>query len=212
MKTTIADQQLDILGNGEHPSDHEVLSTLLKQWRKRLGYFSIFAAVPALVAVPVSEARTDEPKEPDANVSRRIQQRLNKLGLRTNTPALLKRQSEFRLPHQRGNFATLASVAGNDGCPGQRIPGGTYTATSPYLDSGDTTGANNTVNHVQYYYYYSFDAGGPDHVYSFTLTGRGQFPQIQVSTTSSSYKPMIYVLPGGFSGSCPAGTQNNAYA
>ena len=104
----------------------------------------------------------------------------------------------------------LASLAGNDDCPGRSIPGGNYPASAPYIDSGDTTGANNTVTHLPYYYSYS--AHGPDHIYSFTLTGRGANPRIEVSTTSGTYKPLIYVLHGGFAGSCPAGTGNTAYS
>ena len=124
-----------------------------------------------------------------------------------SSPALLKRQSEFLLPHQKGSFALLASLAGNDDCPGRAIPGGTYTAAAPYIDSGDTTGANNTVTHL-HSTITTYDAHGPDHIYSFTLTGRGPNPQIEVSTTSGTYRPLIYVLHGGSAGACPAGTGN----
>jgi len=79
----------------------------------------------------------------------------------------------------------LTAFGGNDDCLGRIIPAGTYTAAAPYTESGDTTGANDTVTGLGYYYYYSFDASGPDHVYTFTLTGRGATPQIQVSTTSA---------------------------
>ena len=106
----------------------------------------------------------------------------------------------------------LAAVAGLDDCPGRAIPGGNYTAATPYVDSGDTTGANNTIAHLYSYYYYSQDdTEGPDHVYSFTLAGRGPNPQIRVSTTSGSYKPLIYLLYGGSFGACPAGTGNTVY-
>jgi hypothetical protein len=126
---------------------------------------------------------------------------------------LLKRQSQFRLPHQKSSFALLTSLAGNDDCPGRSIPGGTYTVAAPYIDSGDTTGANNTVST---FYMYSFgyqtiESFGPDHAYSFILTGRGPNPQIEVSTTSGTYKPLIYVLQGGFAGACPGGTDTHVY-
>jgi len=121
----------------------------------------------------------------------------------------LKRQSKFRLPHQRGNFAMLAALAGNDDCPGRAVLGGNYTAAAPYVTSDDTTGANDTVTSLPSYYYYSnYSANGPDQIYSFTLTGRGPNPQIEVSTTSGTYKPLIYVLQGGPAGACPAGTGN----
>src|SRR5207244_9052672 len=40
------------------------------------------------------------------------------------------------------------------------------------------------------------------------FTGRGPNPQIEVSTTSGTYRPLIYVLQGGSAGTCPAGTGN----
>src|SRR5262249_53090540 len=109
---------------------------------------------------------------------------------------LLKRQSEFRLPHQKSSFDMLGPLGGNDDCPGRPISGGTYTVEVPYVDSGETTGANNTVNDLYGYNggYYSVSTSGPDHIYSFTLTNLGANPQIQVSASSSAYRPLIYVL------------------
>jgi hypothetical protein len=211
MKTTTTEsKQIDILGDGSRLSAGEVLATLLKQWRKRLGYFSVFAAAPALLVSQVQEAPADDDtKRPEATAADRAARFFKKLNLNGNNRQLFRRQSGFLLPHQRNNFALLTAVAGGDDCPGLRIPGGTYTAAAPYVDSGDTTGANSTINRVNYYYYYSFDARGPDHIYSFTITGRGPAPMIQVSTTSPTYRPLVYVLPGGYRGACPAGTGNS---
>lgn len=207
MKTKKANStRLDILGNGDRLSDRQILTAFLKRGRQTLGYCSVFAAIPTLLATQVTEARSKETIKPEANVAGRGVRFFEGLNRSCSNPALLKRQSEFRLPHQKGSFAMLASLAGNDDCPGRRIPGGSYTATLPYTDSGDTTGANDTITQLQYYFYYSVDARGPDHVYSFTLTGRGPNPQIQVSTTTGSYRPLIYVLYGGYAGACPAGT------
>src|SRR5262249_43218670 len=72
-----------------------------------------------------------------------------------------------------------------------------------------TTGANNTINSFLGYYY-SYDASGPDHIYSFTITDLGSNPQIKVSSTSGTYQPMIYIVNGEPSGSCPAGTGNSS--
>src|SRR5947208_55152 len=85
-------------------------------------------------------------------------------------------------------------ILGNDDCPGRPIPGGIYTAAAPYIESGDTTGANDTVTSVgsSSSYYYNYDAVGPDQVYSFILTGRGPNPRIEVTTTSGAYRPLIY--------------------
>jgi hypothetical protein len=208
MKAQIANpRRLDILGNGDCSSDQEIFTAILRRWRQRLGYCSIFAAVPAILASHVSQARSDEAKKPEPSVVGRTARRLERLKMSFSNPALLKRQSEYRLPHQKGNFDVLAALGGTDDCPGRAIPGGTYTTGAPYTDAGDTTGANDTVTSLPYYY--TYDAHGPDHVYSFTLTGRGSNPLIEVSTTSGTYRPLIYILQGGSTGACPAGTGNS---
>ena len=213
MKTKIANlTQQDILRNGDLSSNRESLIATLKQWRQKLGCYSIFATLPAMLVSQVQEARAGEANEPEASAARRTPRLLERLNKNYSNPELLKRQSQFRLPHQKGSFDILAALTGNDDCPGRAIPGGTYTSAAPYIASGDTTGANNTITSLHYYYYnYNFDASGPDHVYSFTLTGRGPNPQIQVSTTSGTYKPMIYVLQGGYAGACPSGTGNTVF-
>src|SRR6266571_1378766 len=202
-------RHLDILGNGDHSSDQEIFTATLKQWRQRLGVCSIFATVPAMLLSHMPKAPAQEAKKPEVSVAGRTTRLLDKLNKTYSGPALLKRQSKFLLPHQRGNFAILAALAGTDDCPGGTIPGGNYTSAAPYITSGDTTGANDTVTRVTYYY--GYDAVGPDHVYSFTLTGRGPNPQIEVSTTSGTYRPLIYILDGGSAGGCPAGTGNTAF-
>jgi uncharacterized protein DUF4214 len=211
MKTQISNlKRLDIVGNADCSSDRDIFTGMLKQWRQKLGYCSIFAAIPAVLATHVYEARSDEVKRTEANVAGKGARRHANLNKSISNPTLLKRQSEFRLPHQKSNFAMLAPFAGKDDCPGFTIPQGSYTAANPFVDSGDTTGANNTV-FLFYIYPFPWSSFGPDHVYSFTLTGRGPNPRIEVSTTSNSYKPLIYVLEGGFSEACPAGTGKEVY-
>ncbi|MFZ0062082.1 MAG: hypothetical protein WAL47_08605, partial [Pyrinomonadaceae bacterium] len=204
-------KRLDILGNGIR-SDQEIFSSVLKKWGQRLAYCSIFAAVPTVLATHLAEARPDESRNREPNVAEGKARLREKLSLHRSNPALLKRQSEFRLPHQKGKFSLLTALAGNDNCPGRNVPGGNYTAAVPYTDSGDTTGANNSVSRVHYinYGYYYWDTLGPDHVYSFIITSRGPNPQIVVSTTSATYKPLIYALHGSIGG-CPAGTGNQAF-
>jgi hypothetical protein len=168
MKTKLANsRRLDILGNGDHSSNREVLTATLKRWRQTMGYCSIFAAVPAILASQVSEARSDEVKRTEASVAGRGMRLLDWPNKNCSSAALLKRQSQFHLPHQKGSFAMLTGLAGNDDCPGRSIPGGNYTAAAPYIDSGDTTGANNTVNTFYMYSfgYQTFNSFGPDHVY-----------------------------------------------
>jgi hypothetical protein len=215
MKAKIANLRgLDILGNGDSSSNREVLTAALRQWRQKLGYYSIFATIPAMLVSQVQATRADGAKKPEASVAGRSARVLERPNMGRSNPQLLKRQSKFLLPHQKGSFNMLATLGGNDDCPGGSIPGGNYSAAAPYIESGDTTGANDTVTRATYpsfYYYYSYDAVGPDHVYSFTLTDRGSNPQIEVSTTSGTYRPLIYVLQGGSAGACPAGTANQAY-
>ena len=161
----------------------------------------------------VQGAWADEAKKPKVSIAGRTISPLERLNKNRSNPTLLKRQSKFLLPHQEGNFDVLAPLGGNDDCPGRPIPGGTYTAAAPYIESGDTTGANDTVTSVgsSSSYYYNYDAVGPDQVYSFILTGRGPNPRIEGTTTSGAYRPLIYVLQSGSAGTCPAGTGNIAY-
>jgi uncharacterized protein DUF4214 len=211
MKSTNAKQR-DIFGNGGSSADREIFTAIPKNWRQRLGYCSIFATIPAMVISNVQAARTDETSPAQASVpgaGARVRERLN---LSRSNQALLKRQATFRLPHQMGSSDGLAPLGGIDDCPGRAIPGGNYTVAAPYVESGDTTGANDTVTSIPGYYYYfnfNYDAHGPDHVYTFTLTSRGPNPQIEVSATSGSYRPLIYLLQGnGVASPCPAGTGN----
>jgi hypothetical protein len=204
--------RFDIPGNRDCSSGRELLAAMVKRYWQKLGYCSVFATVPAMLIPHIQAVRAGEAKIPEANVTGRGARFLERPNNARRNPALLKRQARFRLPHQQGNFAMLPALAGNeDDCPGRAIPGGNYTAAAPYVGSGDTTGANDTVTTITgYYYYYNYNANGPDHVYTFVLTARGPNPQIEVSTTSGTYKPLIYVLDGSNSGSCPAGTGNTA--
>jgi hypothetical protein len=213
MKTTTANlKRQDILGKGDRSSDRETFSAILNHWTHKLGVCSIFATVPAMLLSNVPTTRADTTKQTEPSVAGRSTRSPVRLNSIRSNPALLKRQSKFRLPHQNGSLDIMATLGGSDDCPGSAIPGGDYTAAAPYINSGDTTGANDTVTHLQYYYYYSENASGPDQVYSFTLTGRGPNPQIEISTTSGTYRPMVYVLVGGSAPGCPAGTGNTAYA
>ena len=203
-RTTL--KQMNIPGNDDLSSNRESLNARLKQWRQRLGYCSLLAALPAMLVSDAQRARPEAATEPEVSVPGRGARLLERLNRSSTNPALLKRQSKFRLPHQMGSFNMLAALAGTDDCPGATVPGGSYTAAVPLVVAGDSTGANDTVTILPYYY--TYDAHGPDHVYSFTLTSRGANPLIEVSTSSGTYRPLIYVL-GGPAGACPAGTGNS---
>ena len=177
---------------------------MLKNWRQKLGYCSIVAAVPAVIASNLPVSRTAEAKKPQTQVIGKRTRNLEKLNLSSSKRALLKRQSEFSLPYQSDGNG-LTPLSGVDDCPGRAIPSGNYTVAAPYIDSGNTTGANDTVTSIPAYYYQSYSAHGPDHVYTFTLAAHGPNAQIEVSTTSGSYKPLIYVIPNDPDGSLPGG-------
>jgi hypothetical protein len=120
MKTKTANsRQLDIHGNGSHQSAPETLAATLKRYRQSLGYFSIFATLPALLLPNIHEARTEDIKRTGPTVPEdkaKLRQRPN-AGKNSD---LLKRQSKFRLPHQN-NFNP--AVAGPDDCTGRSIAG-----------------------------------------------------------------------------------------
>ncbi len=123
-----------------------------------------------------------------------------------STPALLRRQSDFRLPRQPRTLNLLDLLAGTDTCPGTVVPAGVYTAAAPFVDSGSTVGASNTVSDIPLACngFYS-QVGGPDHVYSFKLVSRGPNPQVRVTTTTSTYDSSIYILNGATGARCPVG-------
>src|SRR6516165_9935165 len=145
----------NIIGVGQK-SDQEIFSSVLKHWRKRLGFCTIAAAVPALLASNLpTTTRSEGIEKPKRIIPRPAATILEKLNLTASKRSLLKRQSGFRLPHQRG-ATFLSALAAGDDCPGLAIPGGSYSSGTPFVDSGDTTGANDTVTAVPSYYYYSY--------------------------------------------------------
>jgi (2Fe-2S) ferredoxin len=184
----INSKRLNIPGNGDFLSNREILTAFLKQWRRKLGYCSLFTALPAILTSFAQEAQAGEAKKPEVSVTEQTASLLEKLNSNCGKPKLFQPRSNYRLPLQKSKYNIISELAGGDDCPGTPIPGGTYTAAAPYTDSGNTTGANDTVsNHSCYFSYYDFDSSaGPDQIYTFTLTGRGANPQVKVSTTSSN--------------------------
>src|SRR2546425_10891100 len=132
MKTSTANlKRQDILGDGDRSSDQETLTAIVKQWSHKLGVCSIFATVPAMLLSDIPRARAEETKEPKVNVAGPPAKLLESPNKNRSNPALLKRQSKFRLPHQGGNLAVLAGLGGSDDCPGRAIAGGSYSAAAP---------------------------------------------------------------------------------
>jgi len=122
--------------------------------------------------------------------------------------------SQAQAVQAEGLDLVSAFTGGGDECPGTPITAGTYTAAAPFTDSGDTSGADNTVRENRYIFYtYDFPSSspGPDHIYSFTLASRGPNPRIEVTTTTATYRPLIYVLQGQVWPGCPAGKNNTAF-
>ena len=199
--------RLNILGGDLSPS-HEI-GALLKLWHRKLNYFSMFAALPLIMAAEARDAQADEWKKPEAPIADRTEKLRGGPSNNFSKPDLLRRRSNYFLPHQKGKYNMVSAFTGGDNCPGAPIPAGTYTEAAPFTDSGDTTGANNTVSQLSSFYYYSYGANGPDLIYSFTLTARGAVPQIRVTPGSPTYRPAIYILDGRRNG-CPAETGNFA--
>src|SRR5580765_6389128 len=174
MKSKTANsRQLDILGNGSQQTALEILTATLKRYRRSLGYFSIFATLPALLLSNTHEARMEDVKPTDAIAP----EDTARLGARLKAgkmPELLKRQSKFRLPHQT-NLSFVPAQADYEDCPGRAIAAGSYPAAAPYVAVGDTTGSSNSVNAFYMYGfgYQTVSSPAPDHVYSFILTERG---------------------------------------
>lgn len=203
-------ERSDILGRQHDPPAADVGNAHLESWRRRLGYMSTFAAAAAVIASQSADVNAADKKPVPEGVKRQAQELLKKLRSGScSKPDLLRRQSEYRLPGQMGKFNMVEMLAGSDNCPGTPVPPGTYTTGSPFVDSGNTTGGNDTVTSIpQACNGYYDDTRGPDHIYSFTLTARGANPQIRVTTTSPTYDLSIYILNGAVAPMCPAGTGN----
>ncbi len=182
----------------------ESLNEMLKQWRQKMRCFSFLAVLPTLLGSTVQAERSDgrETAPPVPTPGNAASSRAG-LGRHFSRPDFLRRQTNYLLPHQRGNPNIANAFTGGDNCPGTQIPNGTYSGAAPFADGGDTTGANNTVGALQYYYYADIGVGGPDQVYTFTLTSRGTAPEIRV-TPSATYDPAIYIINGRYGG-CPSG-------
>src|SRR4030095_5980659 len=99
-KTSNLDQPT-IVGNGNWSSDRKTHPTLLKQWRQKLSYCSMFAAVPAVFASNLTTTHSEEVKRPQASVTGKNLRFLERLKMSSSKAELLKRQSKFRLPHQK---------------------------------------------------------------------------------------------------------------
>ena len=219
MKVKSADPNcLDILGQRKASPKQELEAAALSLWQQKAGYFSLFAGVTAIVALQaqhVSAKESDKGVPP--RVARRAAELVQKLNSACSKPELLRHQSNYMLPGQKGKFNMVALLAGADNCPGSAVPAGTYTAVAPFTDTGDTTGGNNTVNFVQLTPgcilapgtagFYD-QVAGPDHIYSFTLSARGAAPQIRVTPGNTQFDTSTYILSSTGT-ACPAGTAND---
>jgi hypothetical protein len=190
-----------VLENGGSLSNRCALAEWLVLWRKRFGYISVFAALPTVLTAQTPETRPQgEQRQPERGIGGRTARFADKVDKGGGNLDFLTPQSDYRPPHPNSNFDITTVLNGNDDCPGTAIPPGAYTAASPFVDAGDTTGANDTVTNV--IPYYSYSSNGPDRIYTFVVTSIGPNPEIKVTTTSPTYRPMIYVTDHP----CPAGT------
>src|SRR5215204_2252551 len=103
MKTDRSERnRVDIPPTNDLFSGCEALAEFLKHWRQRLGYCSLFAAFPALLAGGASDARAGDPLVPEAKTSGREAGFLGKRK-RGNKPPFLRQAGDIRLPYQKGN-------------------------------------------------------------------------------------------------------------
>ena len=101
-------------------SNKEPLTSLLRAWSEKLGYYSLFAALPAILGTPAAEIRAAgviEPPGLTAEPAGRVNQNRS-----DSEAALTRRQSRFGLPHQIGKFDLVSAYMGGDDCPGTAIP------------------------------------------------------------------------------------------
>ncbi|NOT48215.1 MAG: VCBS repeat-containing protein [Acidobacteria bacterium] len=196
---------------GIQTTEHKRQTRFARNWLARLGLFSVFGGAFSLLVGPGRTVSAND--MPNRGLPPRLPQKekeTRRLAItNSNQTELLRRQSEFRLPFV-AKQSTASALPPPDDCPGTIVPAGTYTQASPYTATGDTAGANNSVTNFDGGYYYSY-AGGPDHIYTFTLTAKGANPTIRVSTTASNPNFVIYALNGLRQARCPSGTNNLAY-
>lgn len=209
-------ERSDILGLRGASPKREIGKTDIDKWRQGLGYLSMFAGVATILSSQAAGVSAKDEAKSAPAVPDRVARLAQKIAASCSKPELLRRQSNYRLPGQKGQFNMFEVLAGTDNCPGSAIPFGTYTAAAPFTDTGSTTGANSTVTFVQEapgciqganVPFYD-QAAGPDHIYSFTLTARGASPEIRVTPGNGTYDPSIYILSSSGT-ACPAGTQND---
>jgi len=129
------------------------------------------------------------------------------------------------LPVSADYYATKRDFLSGKLTPGQPpIPkAGADNCTNPpvipasgnmfnFTDTGNTTSSSNTVSAVPNTCTgtaFDGNASGPDHIWAFHV-GAGNSVTFEVSTTSTSYDPMIYALAtcGDGLGSCRIGADN----
>jgi hypothetical protein len=180
-------------------------------WARKAATLSALCSLPAALGQS-ADARIEESTAAAINPASEQELVARKSARRLRKADLLNQQLDYRLPHQRGTPDIVSALAGGaDNCPGAPIPAGQYTAAAPFTDSGDTTGANDTITSLYYGYYSLLQVNGQDHVYTFTLTSRGPSPEIRITTPSSSYDAAIYIIDGSFTGACPASTSGGHY-
>jgi hypothetical protein len=204
---------IDVLGNDRARSANQIFSEYLLSSGARASYLSLLAGV-SLVTLSQTQtvsANVDTKSNIPGPVKKRNATIVADLNRRCSTPELLRRQSDYRLPGQPRRFNMVDVLAGGgDNCPGVAIPAGTYTTGSPFTDTGDTSGANNTVGTVSTVCepFYG-QVAGADLIYSFKISALGANPEIFLSTTSNTYDPAIYILDGTSGAMCPTGTNND---
>ena len=205
-------KHIGILRNQDVRTTNELSGMAEKFMRNRTAYLSVLAGVSIVTFGQaqnvLANGNDKEIKVPAAPVAQGTAAIVADLNQRCTTPDLLKRQTNFRLPHQEWKYDLVSAFVGGDNCPGATVPPGTYTTGTPYTDSGSTVGANNTVTSIQTGCSNYTTVAGPDHIYAFKISALGAAPTISMTTSTGTYDPAIYILNGATGAMCPAGTAN----
>ncbi len=102
-----------------------------------------------------------------------------------------------KIPAAKPSWLVSKYLAGGDTCAAA-----TNVTTSPFNDTGNTTGGNNTIttyNHPNL----PFPYPGPDHFYQFTIGAGGGTVQAVMTLTGSTLDGALFLT-----NVCPAGTGN----
>ena len=186
-------------------------SFITKFKRYQAAGYSLAAAVCYVLAgQPNAWAATDNKPVRLVPANEELEKEFNRRIAACKSRSLLDRLRE-KSSLQREKFSSIEpslAMAGGDDCAAAvNMPAG----AGLFTDTGNTTGANNTVTAVQAGCTDYTTQAGPDHIYRFVLpalASRQATCTIQLVTPPGTDDHSIYTLSQG-GGGCPSGTANS---